>query len=106
MDLEKLSREQLMQHLREMEAYLGNVIVLWGDKKQLRETLSLVSRNEGEEYTREEALNAKTILEAEGAFDQLIEMLRDSFDRGGINWAISEKMTAIMEEVAEKYRKV
>jgi hypothetical protein len=106
MDLEALSREELVHRLRAMEAYFDNVIVFWGDRNQLRETLSHVSKNEDGAYTAEEALNAKAILDAEGAFDQLIEMLRDSFDRGGINWAISEKMSAIMAEVAERHRKM
>jgi hypothetical protein len=106
MDLETLSREELVQRVQALEAYLDSVIVFWGDRNQFRETLVHVSRNEDGEYTAEEAGNAKTILEAEGAFDQLIEMLRDSFDRGGINWAISEKMSAIMTEVAERYRKM
>jgi len=30
--------------------------------------------------------------------------LRDSFERGGINYVISEKISAIMEEVAVKHK--
>jgi hypothetical protein len=101
MDLGKMSREELIQHIHEMNDYLDNVIVLWGDKKQLRETLGLVAENTDNEFSAEEAAHAAAILKKEGAFDELIEKLQESFDRGGINFAISEKMSAIMQTVAE-----
>jgi hypothetical protein len=106
MDLEKMSREALIQHVREMNDYLDNVIVLWGDKKQLRETLVLVAENADNEFGDEEAAHAATILKTEGAFEELVEMLQESFDRGGINFAIAEKMSAIMQTVADKHGKL
>jgi secreted Zn-dependent insulinase-like peptidase len=104
MQLSEMSREALIEHIREMDEYLDNVIVLWGGKKQLRETLGLVAKNADEEFNPEEAAYAATILKTDGVFEEFIEMLRESFDRGGINFAISEKMSAIMQTVAEKHR--
>jgi hypothetical protein len=104
MQLDEMTREQLIEHIREMDAYLDNVIVLWGGKQQLRETLELVAKNADGEFNDDEAGHAATILKTAGAFEQLIEMLRESFDRGGINFAISEKMSAIMQTVSEKHR--
>ncbi len=105
MELDTMSREALIQHIREMNDYLDNVIVLWGDKRQLRETLTLVAENPDHEFSDQEAAHAATILRSDGAFEELVEMLQESFDRGGINFAISEKMSAIMQTVADKYRK-
>ena len=105
MDLEQMSREELLEHVRELNRQMENVVVLWGGKKELRETLEEVSRNESNAYTQEEATNARIILESERGFEDFIELLRDSFERGGINYAISEKMSALMEETANRYRK-
>jgi hypothetical protein len=101
-DLESLSREELIRQIREINDYMENVIVFWGGRKELRETLELVARNEDQEYTAEEAGHAGAIVGSDEAFDEFIEMIRDSFDRGGINFAISEKMSAIMQEVADR----
>jgi len=104
MDLESMSREELIRHIRELDAMLDNVIVLWGGKQEFRETFAEVARNANDEYTEEEARNAKTILEAEGAFDNFVELLQDSFERGGINFALQEKIAVIMQEVAQRFR--
>jgi len=105
MELDTMSRDALIQHIREMNDYMDNVIVLWGDKRQLRETLALVAENPEKEFSDQEADHAATILKSNGAFEDLVELLRESFDRGGINFAISEKMSAIMQTVAEKHGK-
>lgn len=104
MQLSEMSREALIEHIQEIDEYLDNVIVLWGGKKQMRETLEEVAQNADQEFSPEEAGHAATILKTEGAFDEFIEMLRESFDRGGINFAISEKMSAIMQTIGEKHR--
>jgi len=105
MDLDSMSREDLISHIRSMNEYMENVIVFWGGKKELRETLRQVVENKDQEFTEEEIRDASAILGSEGAFDDLVEFLRDSFDRGGINFAIAEKMSAIMQTVAGKHRK-
>lgn len=104
MDLDKMNREELIQHINELNHYIDNVIVLWGNKSELKETFRQVAENKEGEFTEEEARNAATIVETEGAFDNFIELVRDSFDRGGINYVISEKISAIMEEVSRRYR--
>ncbi len=103
MDPENMTREELIMQLKEMNDYMDNVIVLWGDKRGLRETLEEVARNESGDYTAEEARNADVILSNPGAFDSLIELVRDSFDRGGINYVVSEKVSDLMQEVAARY---
>jgi hypothetical protein len=103
MELEEMSREQLIGLIREMQSYMDSVIVFWGDKKEFLETFKGIAANEGDEYTSEESACAKTIIEKDGAFDDFLELLRDSFDRGGINYAISEKINSIMEEVAGRH---
>jgi hypothetical protein len=60
-----------------------------------------VACNDKSDYTPQEAVNAKYILETEGAFERFIELLQDSFEKGGIYHAISEKMSYIMEQVAQ-----
>jgi hypothetical protein len=102
MDLDSMSRDELIQQLRELNEYMDNVIVFWGGKRELRETLTQVAANEGNAYTEEEAQSAKTLVENEEAFDEFIQVIRDSFELGGISYAISEKMSAIMEEVAAR----
>ncbi len=104
MELDTMSREALIQHIREMNDYLDNVIVLWGDKRELRETLTLVAENPDKEFTDQESTHAHIILNHDGAFEEFVEMLQESFDRGGINFAISESMSAIMQTVADKQR--
>ena len=59
-----------------------------------------VARNENGEFTEEEAQDAKFILETDGAFDRFVELLQDSFERGGIYHAISEKETSEWEQVS------
>jgi len=103
MNFETMSREDLIERLRELNEYMDNVIVFWGGKREFLETFRQVADNDGEEYTEEEARNAKIILESKGAFDNFVELVRDSFERGGINYVLSEKISAIMEEVAERY---
>jgi hypothetical protein len=105
MDIEAMSREDLIVHLRQLTAHIDNVIVLWGGKRELKETLQHVAQNPDQEFTEEEAADAIAIVQHEGALEELIKMLRDSFERGGINFAISEKMSAIMQTVGGKYRK-
>ncbi len=104
MNLEEMSKDQLIEHIRKINSQLDNVVVLWGDKNVIHSTLEEVSRNEADQFTPEEVANAQIILEKEGAFDAFIDLLRTSFDRGGINHAISEKMSALMEETANRYR--
>jgi hypothetical protein len=105
MDFDGMSREELVQHIQQMNNYMDNVIVFWGGKREFRETFEQVARNHEGEYTEEEARNASVILESEGAFDKFLELVRDSFERGGISYVLSEKISAIMEEVATRYRK-
>jgi hypothetical protein len=105
MDLESMSREELIQYIRQLEQERDAVIVFWGDKSELRETLRQVSENSEQEFTAEEARSAGLILETPGAFEQFTGLLRDSFDRGGINYAISESMSSLMQEIADRLRK-
>jgi hypothetical protein len=105
MDFDGMSREELVKHIQEMNDYMDNVIVFWGGKREFRETFEQVARNHEGEYTQEEARNASVILESDGAFDKFVELVRDSFERGGISYVLSEKISAIMEEVATRYRK-
>jgi len=100
-----MSREELLKHIKRLEDYNENVIVFWGGKRELRETLTLVKENKHGDYTQEEVHNASLILDTEAAFQTLIELLRESFDHGGINYVLSEKISAIMQEVADRYRK-
>jgi len=107
MELESVNREELavrLQELKELREYFEDTVVFWGSKRQMRETFKEVSENESGEYTDEEARNAGIILKTEGAFDKFIELTRESFDRGGINYAISEKMSALMQETVERIR--
>jgi hypothetical protein len=105
MDLDGMSREELVKHIKELDEYMDNVIVFWGGKKEFRETFAQVAQNNDGEYTEEETRNASIILESEGAFDKFVELVRDSFERGGISYVLSEKISAIMEEVASRYRR-
>ncbi len=104
MDFSEMSREDLIKYINEMNEYMDNVIVLWGDKRELQTTFRNVAENADNEFTEKEAENASTILNTPGAFEEFIEFLRDSFDHGGINYLISEKISAIMEEIANKYQ--
>ena len=105
MNLENMDREELINHIREMNEYMDNVIVFWGGKKEFQETFREVAANKGGEYSEQEAKNASLILESEGAFDEFVQLLRDSFERGGINYMLSEKISALMEEVASRHGK-
>lgn len=102
MNIQDMSREELIRYIDDMNEYMDNVIVFWGGKREFRETFREVAENKEGEYTAEEAANAATLLEAEGAFDDFIQMVRDSFERGGISYVLSEKISALMEEVAAK----
>jgi hypothetical protein len=104
MDIATMTREELIEHIKEMNDYIDNVVVLWGGKREFRETFEIVAQNESGEYTEEEVANAKIIIETEGAFDEFIQMVRDSFERGGINYVLSEKISALMEEVASGHK--
>ena len=106
MDLDGMSREELIQYIKEMNDYMDNVIVFWGGKREFRETFKEVAGNSDGEYTEEESRNAATILENERAFDEFVQLVRDSFERGGISYILSEKISAIMEEVTARHRKV
>jgi len=103
-DLENISKEELARQIEEMTAYMDNVVVFWGGKREFRETFEEVALNESGEYTSEEATNAGIIVETAATFDEFIELVRDSFERGGINYVISEKISALMEEVASRRR--
>jgi hypothetical protein len=104
MDFDSMSRQDLIKHINDVNDYMDNVIVFWGDKRELQVTFRKVAENRDGEFTEEESANASTILSAQGAFEEFIQFLRDSFERGGINYSISEKISAIMQEVADKYR--
>ncbi len=104
MDLGAMSREELIDHLKQLTEYMENIIVFWGGRTEFRQTLREVAKNEDHEYTDEEAANASAILETEESFNEFIELLKESFDRGGINYAISEKISAIMAEAAARHR--
>ena len=103
MALEDLSKEELIQRVKELNEYMENVIVFWGGRKELRETFDEVARNESGEYTDQEVQNAAILKGSQGAFDEFVELIKDSFDRGGINFAIREKMSTLMEEAASRY---
>lgn len=105
MDLENATREELIQEIKEMLEYMDNVVVFWGGKKEFKATFAHVSENIDGEYTPQEARNARAILESEGAFETFLELVRESFDHGGINYMLSEKVSSIMEEVARRYSK-
>jgi predicted ATP-grasp superfamily ATP-dependent carboligase len=102
MDLDELSREKLIQRIEELQNHVDNVIVLWGGKRELRSTLAQVAENKDGEYTQEEARNAEILVRSDEVFNEFIEMIRNSFERGGINYLISEKISDLMEEVASR----
>jgi hypothetical protein len=104
MDFSEMSRDDLIKCINDMNDYMDNVIVFWGDKRELQTTFRKVAENSDNEFTQKEADNASTILNSPGAFEEFIEFVRDSFDHGGINYLISEKISAIMEEIANKYQ--
>jgi len=104
MELNEISREELVQRIKEMQDYMDNVIVFWGGRREIRDTLAQVAENKDGEYTQEEVRNAGILIRSDEAFDEFIETVRNSFERGGINYAVSEKISAIMEEVASKHK--
>ncbi len=101
MNYEEMTKEELAKELRALNDYMENIVVFWGDKKGFRTMFEEVARNDNSDYTPQEARNANYILETEGAFARFIELLQDSFEKGGIYHAISEKMSYIMEQVAQ-----
>ena len=103
MDFDSMSREDLIKYINDMNDDMDNVIVFWGNKREFQATFRKVAENQDNEFTEEESANASTILNAPGAFEEFIQFLRDSFERGGINYVISEKISAIMQEVANKH---
>lgn len=105
MDFDRMTREELVRHIKELEEYMDNVVVFWGGKRELRNTFQDVARNESGEYTQQEAANAAVIFGSQEAFDEFIQLVRDSFERGGINYVVSEKLSALMEEVATRHGK-
>jgi hypothetical protein len=105
MDFGEMSREELIHRIKELTEYMDNVIVFWGGRREFRQTLEGVACNEDGEYTAEEAANASAILESEESFNDFVELLRESFDRGGINYVISEKISAVMAEAAARCRR-
>ena len=82
---------------------MDNVLVFWGGRREFLQTLEEVARNEKGGFTDTEQNNASIILQTEGAFEELIELIRDSFERGGINYVVSEKVSALMEDVTKRY---
>ncbi len=105
MDFETATREELIAEIKEMLEYMDNVVVFWAGKKEYKDTFAQVAENANNEYTAEEARNAKTILENDGAFETFLELVRESFEHGGINYMLSEKISSIIEEVARRYSK-
>lgn len=105
MDFDRMTREELIRHIKELEEYMDNVVVFWGGKREFRNTFQDVARNEAGEYTQQEATNAAVILGSQGAFDEFIQLVRDSFEKGGINYVVSEKLSTLMEEVASRHGK-
>jgi predicted RNA-binding protein with EMAP domain len=105
MDYDTMTREQLIAALRQLNSDMENVIVVWGDQREYRAMFQDVAENANDDYTQEETKSAKLILETPGAFERFIELIRESFDRGGINYAISENISFIMQEVAQQYEK-
>ena len=105
MNPDDMTREALVQRVREMTDFFDNVVVFWGDKRRLLANFREVADNKQGEYTPEEAANARTILDRPGAFENFIELTRDSFERGGISYVLSEKISALMEEVASHHRR-
>jgi len=105
MDFDRMTREELVRHIKELEEYMDNVVVFWGGKREFRNTFRDVVRNESGEYTQQEAANAAVILGSQEAFDEFIQLVRDSFERGGINYVVSEKLSSLMEEVAARHGK-
>lgn len=106
MDLETMTRDELIAHIRELNDYMDNVVVFWGGRREFLATFTGVAENSDKEYTEEEAANAAVIVQDPGAFDEFIQMVRDSFDHGGIDYMLSEKISALMEEVAGRRRKI
>jgi len=104
MNLESMSREQLIEQIKEMNEYMDNVVVFWGGKKQFKDTFQDVAGNEAGEYSDEESANAKILSESEAAFNEFINLARESFERGGINYLLSEKVSDLMEEAASRHR--
>ncbi len=105
MDPEQMSKEELVNQIKEMKSYMDNVVVFWGGKKELWDTFHQVAENASGDYTEKEAENASVIINTPGAFDEFIELVRDSFDRGGISYVLSEKISALMEEAASRYKR-
>ncbi|MDQ1238968.1 MAG: hypothetical protein QG577_1153 [Thermodesulfobacteriota bacterium] len=103
MKYDDMSREELIRHIIALEEYHENVIVFWGGKKEFRDTFAQVIDNRDGSYTEEEVQDASIILNTPGAFDDFVELVRDSFDRGGINYVLSEKISSIMQEVADRH---
>ncbi|MBI5251847.1 MAG: hypothetical protein HY912_20330 [Desulfomonile tiedjei] len=105
MEFDKMSREGLIDQIREMNDYMDNVIVFWGGKREYLETFGEIAKNTDGEYSQDEMRCAQAILGSPEAFDEFIDLLRDSFERGGINYLLAEKVSAIMEEVASRHKK-
>jgi hypothetical protein len=103
MNPENMSRDELLTELIRLQNDMENVVVLWGDRREFLRTFKMIAENEDGEYTGEEAANARVLLEDPSAFEGFIELVRDSFERGGINFSISEKISAIMQEVGERW---
>ncbi|HMK37060.1 MAG TPA: hypothetical protein VK463_18445 [Desulfomonilaceae bacterium] len=101
MTFDEMSREQLIEQIRELTDYVENIFLWWG-KREFREMFEQIAGNEDGEYSAQEVQTAKTLLESEGAFDEFIDLVRDSFERGGINYVLTEKLSALMQEVAER----
>ena len=101
MNYEDMTKEELAKELRALNDYMENIVVFWGDKKGFRTMFEEGAPNDNTDYNPQEARNANYILETEGAFARFIELLQDSFEKGGIYHAISEKMSYIMEQVAQ-----
>lgn len=104
MKYDDMSREELIRHIIALDEYHENVIVFWGGKKEFGETFTQVVENKDGVYTEDEVQDASIILNTPEAFDDFVQLVRESFDRGGINYVLSEKITSIMQEVADRHR--
>jgi hypothetical protein len=103
MDFEKMSRDEIIDYVRELNEYIDNIVVFWG-RSEFHDTFQDVAKNAEGEYTEEESRNAAIILDTQGAFDEFLQLLKDSFEKGGISYLVSERISALMQDVADRHR--
>jgi hypothetical protein len=103
MNYEEMSRDELVNRLRALDEYMDNIMVFWGDKREYKKIFEEVAENKNGEYTDEEAKSAAILVNNQSAFDEFIELVRASFERGGISHILSEKVSALMQEAASRH---